>query len=59
MKTKELIAALADLDPDTEIRTATQPGWPFEHEIEGFVTEDDLPKPDMADHDHDNPFALS
>ncbi|MGH3533991.1 MAG: hypothetical protein ACRDQG_04660 [Pseudonocardiaceae bacterium] len=33
----ELIAALGDYDPDTPIRWAAQPGWPFEYTIGAVV----------------------
>lgn len=29
----ELITALQDYDPNTPIRLATQPGWPFEYTL--------------------------
>lgn len=33
MTAKDLIEQLQDLDPNTEIRLAIQPNYPFEHEI--------------------------
>ena len=35
MTTRELIEILSEYGPDTEVRIATQPTWPFEHEIAG------------------------
>lgn len=38
----ELVAALEDYDPDTPVRLASQPGWPFEYSIGAVVhTPDD------------------
>ena len=38
----ELIVALQDYDPDTPVRLATQPGWPFEYTLGGIaLTPDD------------------
>jgi hypothetical protein len=38
----ELIAALQHYDPDTPIRLATQPHWPFEYTLGGIaLTPDD------------------
>lgn len=34
MTVEMLMEILEDLDPDTEIRIAVQPNWPFEHCIE-------------------------
>lgn len=33
----ELVAALADYDPDTPIRLAIQPRWPFEYTLGGVA----------------------
>lgn len=33
MTAAELIELLEDLDPDTEIRVATQPSWPMEYTL--------------------------
>lgn len=33
MTAKDLIEQLQDLDPNTEIRLAIQPNYPFEHEV--------------------------
>ena len=41
----DLIAALECYDPDTRIRLASQPGWPFEYTIGGIAL-----TPDDAEH---------
>ena len=46
----ELIAALADYDPDTPVRLASQPGWPFEYTL-GAVAQ----TPDDAEGDGTEP----
>lgn len=38
MNARDLIELLQDLDPDTEIRVAHQPHYPFEYSIESMVT---------------------
>jgi len=38
MTTYELIQILNDMDPDAEVKLATQPNWPFQHSI-GEVVE--------------------
>lgn len=44
MTASELIELLEALDPDTEIRFATQPSWPFEHALGGgLVYSADVP----------------
>lgn len=40
MTASELISLLEDLDPDTEVRLAMQPSWPFEYSIERGVLVD-------------------
>ena len=35
MTAQELIDILEDADPETEIRLAIQPAWPFEHRVSG------------------------
>ena len=37
MTASELIELLEDLDPDTEVRIAQQPSWPFEYTIDALV----------------------
>ncbi len=37
MTAAELIELLSGVDPDTEVRLAEQPRWPFEYEIEDVV----------------------
>jgi hypothetical protein len=40
MTVGELIGQLQDLDPDTEVRIASQPHWPFEYSISAVSTND-------------------
>jgi hypothetical protein len=40
VKVSELIALLEDADPDTEVRIAQQPSWPFEYVIEDAILVD-------------------
>ena len=42
----ELLDALQEMDPDTEIRFASQPSWPFEYSIHDIVIVDDEPEQD-------------
>lgn len=43
----DLIAALECYDPDTQVRLASQPGWPFEYTIgEVALTPDDAERND-------------
>ena len=37
MTAAELIELLSGVDPDTEVRIAEQPSWPFEYDISGVV----------------------
>lgn len=37
MTASELIDLLCGVDPDTEVRIAEQPSWPFEYAISGVV----------------------
>ncbi len=37
MTAAELIELLSGVDPDTEVRLAEQPSWPFEYAIEDVV----------------------
>ncbi|MGH3784225.1 MAG: hypothetical protein ACRDRO_27300 [Pseudonocardiaceae bacterium] len=46
----DLIAALQGYDPDTRIRIAIQPGWPFEYTISGVAQ-----TPDAAESDGSQP----
>lgn len=41
MTAQELIDILEGIDPETEIRFASQPSWPFEYEISGSVESED------------------
>ena len=38
MTAKDLIEILQDMDPNTEVRLAIQPNYPFEHSIDGIAT---------------------
>lgn len=40
MQVAELIEALEDFDPDTEVRLAIQPSYPFQHTIAEVVEVD-------------------
>lgn len=40
MQAQDLIALLSELEPDTEIRFASQPSWPFENSIKGLWAPD-------------------
>ena len=40
MTVQELIERLSEYEPDTEVRLAIQPGWPFEHGV-GEIGEND------------------
>ena len=42
MTVSQLMEILQDLDPDTEVRLATQPSWPFEHELAEVGITDDV-----------------
>ncbi|NLT34283.1 MAG: hypothetical protein GXX83_00050 [Gaiellales bacterium] len=37
MTAADLIELLEGVDPDTEVRIAEQPSWPFEYDISGVV----------------------
>ena len=39
MTVKELIEKLEYLDPDAEVRFASQPNWPFEYDIRSISQE--------------------
>lgn len=41
MTVLELIEELGFLNPDAEVRLATQPSWPLEHNIRGIVEVED------------------
>lgn len=41
MTAHELMEILEGVDPETEIRFASQPSWPFEYEIRGTVESED------------------
>ena len=48
MRVQDLIEALQGMDPDAEVRIASQPSWPFEHRCNDVV-EVDLGQPDPED----------
>jgi len=56
MTVKQLIRQLEDFNPDSEVRLAIQPSWPFEHSIGNVVSvsltdedaDDDEEVPDYA-----------
>lgn len=35
MNVRQLLEALEGVDPETEVRTMSQPSWPFEYAVEG------------------------
>ena len=41
MTAQELIDILESMEPQTEIRFASQPNWPFEYEVRGTVESED------------------
>jgi hypothetical protein len=43
MTVGELIRYLQDHDEDAEVRTASQPSWPFEYEVAGVVASEEVP----------------
>lgn len=42
MTVKELIEILEDFDPETEVRLATQPNYPLQHNVAGVVHTSEL-----------------
>lgn len=42
MNVAELVEYLEDLDPETEVRLATQPNWPFEYSVGEIVLPDQV-----------------
>ena len=40
MKVGELVELLSDFDEELEVRTMSQPGWPFEYRIQGLWSGD-------------------
>ncbi len=42
MNAEQLMSMLEELDPQTEIRFASQPSWPFEYNIAGVVLASEL-----------------
>lgn len=41
MTAQELIDILEGMEPEAEIRFASQPSWPFEYEVRGAVESED------------------
>jgi hypothetical protein len=46
MKVGELLALLRRYNPETEVRIAHQPHWPFSYELAGVVSDDEVRKLD-------------
>jgi hypothetical protein len=46
MTVGELIEVLQDMNPDSEVRWAAQPAWPFEYAIENVVVVRESHDPD-------------
>jgi len=49
MNVGELIERLQDLDPQAEVRLATQPSWPLQFHVQGVAI-----APDAPDNDDDS-----
>lgn len=54
MQVRELIEMLEGMDPDAEVRFASQPSWPFEYAI-NEVVEVGPPEEEEADEDEELP----
>ena len=54
MQVRELMELLEGMDPDAEVRFASQPSWPFEYAI-NEVVEIGPPDEDEADEDEELP----
>jgi hypothetical protein len=48
MRVDDLMMELERFDPDTEIRIASQPSWPFEYTIKGVVDGNELENEEYA-----------
>lgn len=46
MRVRELLALLAELEPDAEVFVAVQPSWPFEHRLLGVAVREDFTETD-------------
>ncbi len=42
MKVAELIEILEDMDPDAEVLIGSQENWPFEYDVAGVVTREEV-----------------
>lgn len=49
MTIAELVAALSEFDPFTEVRIASEREWPFEYTIRGVVDGNNLSGPHTGD----------
>lgn len=49
MTTQELITELEQMNPNSEIRFACQPAWPFEYSVDGVVP--------VGDNEEDEEFS--
>lgn len=56
MNVAELIEILEDCDPETEIRLASQPKWPFEYSISNVVLAQ--PSVDLDEFDGGDPRVV-
>ncbi len=57
MTAQQLMNMLEDLDPDTEVRFASQPHWPFEYDIVGVVLASELRREEGGDVGYRPPFS--
>lgn len=53
MKVSELIAMLNDQDPNAEVLIMSQPNWPFEIEVDGVVSREQIVEEAKARKDYD------
>ena len=63
MNIRELRTIIEDLDDEVEVRFMAQPNWPFEYEVRGAVTFDQLVDFQLNEHEgdpdnEDNPVEL-
>jgi len=49
MNVQELIYELEQMDPNSEVRFASQPAWPFEYSVDGVVPVGDDEEADHID----------
>ncbi len=55
MKVAELIEILEDMDPDAEVLLGSQENWPFEYDVAGVTTRQEVE--DASDDEEDAPRA--